>query len=552
MSDIFTLVSCREELDSLIEEQTGTVCNKHTKSQNDSRRTSITAVENESFNIQDFSDWLRICYMNSVQLIDKTIRSELLTDRSILNHLVISSLYTIRYLLNDSYMGLDEYVYFSSILTDHQSFCNKDILTKYTRLEKSTAAKNEPVATLSNMYTVKRGKHDQDALIEIEDLPFNNDYTQRISRRAKKYLNSYYNHLFDIDIIDKGKKTIAVSYKIRLFMPTNALLLIEDNKELITKLKEHKEKQSDSSKRTQDVELSNRYTKEYSPRFSKKLPTGIAIPKGQKAVLQYQATGISHVVNLDYTITENTDEYDEFVKRIYFEDQVLEFFKDICNNLRNIEDCYCFMVEKATEYHYYDDTVNRILFLYKLNRAIPLDFLSIIFTPSYYSNFDEDIILRINAIGDTDWKWSIYNGYGNDPLLLTNESIEDVFRHIEKHFLAQLTSKYSLEELDRYLSAYLVEHRTTNEKSPAEEIDSHFLSYYFSIVNNIHTCVDPINNDNAKNSKKKENANYKTGLPLLFEQFVSEFRYESSNNIFNRFQLLLTTAKIINRLFDLK
>lgn len=210
------------------------------------------------------------------------------------------------------------------------------------------------------------------------------------------------------------------------------------------------------------------------------------------------------------------------------------------------------MAEKATEYHYYDDTVNRILFLYKLNRAIPLDFLSIIFTPSYYSNFDEDIILRINAIGDTDWKWSIYNGYGNDPLLLTNESIEDVFRHIEKHFLAQLTSKYSLEELDRYLSAYLVEHRTTNEKSPAEEIESHFLSYYFSIVNNIHTCVDPINNDNAKNSKKKENDNHKTGLPLLFEQFVSEFRYESSNNILNRFQLLLTTAKIINRLFDLK
>ena len=96
MSDIFTLVSSREELDSLIEEQTGTAYNKPTESRNNGSRTSIAADDNDSFNILDFSDWLRICYMNSVQLIDKTIRSELLTDRSILNHLVISSLYTIR------------------------------------------------------------------------------------------------------------------------------------------------------------------------------------------------------------------------------------------------------------------------------------------------------------------------------------------------------------------------------------------------------------------------------------------------------------------------
>ncbi len=557
MSDIFTLVSSREELDSLIDEQTGTAYNKPTESRNNGSRTSIAADDNDSFNILDFSDWLRICYMNSIQLIDKTIRSELLTDRSILNHLVISSLYTIRYLLNDSYMRLDEYVYFSCILPDQQSFCDNDILNKYTRLKKSTAAISEPVATSSNMYTVKRGIHDQDALIEIEDLPFNNDYTQRISRRAKKYLNSYYNNLFDIDIIDKGRKTKAVSYKIRLFMPIYALLLIEDNKELLAKLEEHKEKQSDSSRETQDVEFSNDYTKEYSPRFRKEPPTGIAIPKGQKAALKYEASKFNNIAIPSYEIISDkcdpTEDQDSDAVFFYSEKQELNLFKDICNKLRNIEDCYSSIIEKAREYHYCDDPVSRLLFLYKLNRAIPLDYLSIIFTPPSDSNFDEDTILRINTIGDTDWKFLLYNGYYNDSLLSPNKPIEDAFSLVEKHFLAQLTSKYSLEELDRYLSAYLLEHRTINGESPAEEIESRFLSYYHSILNayNIYPSVKIVGN-NDSDSKKEETDRQDIGLRSLFERFVLDFRYEINENISNGMQLLLTTAKIINRLFGLK
>lgn len=550
MSDIFTLVSCREELDSLIEEQTGTVCNKHTESPNDSRRTSITAAENKSFNIQDFSDWLRICYSDSVQLIDKTIKSELLTDRSILNYLVISSLYTIRYLLNDSYMRLDEYVYFSCALPDNQSFCEKNVLTKYTRLKKCSTEKSKPATTSSNLYTVKRGIHDHDALIEFEDLPFNNDYTQRMSRRAQKYLNSYYSHLFDIDKIDKGKKTKAVSYKIRLFMPTYALLLIEDNKYLIAKLKEHKENQSDSLNRSQDAELSNKYTKEYSPRFRKEPPTGIEIPKAQKVKVTYKASipNINNVVISSYEkISDNCDpSEDQDVEYLYSEDQKSELFQNICKSLRNIEESYSFMIEKMRDTHYYNDPVNRILFLYKLNRAIPLDYLSIIFTPPSDSNFDEDTILRINAIGDNIWKFLLYNKYFNDSLLSPNGAVEDDFNLIEKRFLAQLTSRYSLEELDRYLSAYLAEHRAIEEKSPAEEIESQFLSNYRSILNayNIRPYVE------ISNSNEKDRQNI--GLPSLFERFVFDFRYESNNRISNQIQLLLTTARIINRLFGLE
>ena len=436
MSDIFTLVSSREELDSLIEEQTGSLCNKHTESLDNSGHTSIAADDNDSFNILDFSDWLRICYMNSIQLIDKTIRSELLTDRSILNYLVISSLYTIRYLLNDSYMRLDEYVYFSCTLPDNQSFCEKDVLTKYTRLKKCSTEKSKPATTSSNLYTVKRGIHDHDALIEFEDLPFNNDYTQRISRRAQKYLNSYYSHLFDIDKIDKGKKTKAVSYKIRLFMPIYALLLIEDNKELLAKLEEHKEKQSDSSKKTQDMESSKKYTKDYSPHFSKDPPTGIEIPKAQKVKIKYEDSKFNNIAIPSYeTISDKcdpTEEQNSDAVFFYSEKQELNLFKDICKKLRNIEDCDSSIIEKAREYHYCDDTVSRLLFLYKLNRAIPLDYLSIIFTPPSDSNFDEDSILRINTIGDTDWKFLLYNGYYNDSLLSPNKPIEGTFIAIQK------------------------------------------------------------------------------------------------------------------------
>ena len=246
-------------------------------------------------------------------------------------------------------------------------------------------------------------------------------------------------------------------------------------------------------------------------------------------------------------ISDNCDpSEDQDAEYLYSEDQKSELFQNICKSLRNIEESYSFMIEKMRETHYYDDPVNRILFLYKLNRAIPLDYLSIIFTPPSDSNFDEDTILRINAIGDTIWKFLLYNKYFNDSLLSPNGAVEDDFNLIEKRFLAQLTSRYSLEELDRYLSEYLAEHRAIEEKSPAEEIESQFLSNYRSILNayNIHPYLE------ISNSNEKDRQNI--GLPSLFERFVFEFRYESNNRISNQIQLLLTTARIINRLFGLE
>ena len=129
----------------------------------------------------------------------------------------------------------------------------------------------------------------------------------------------------------------------------------------------------------------------------------------------------------------------------------------------------------------------------------------------------------------------------------------DCYSLVEKHFLAQLASKYSLEELDRYLSAYLVEHRTIRGESPAEEIESRFLSYYHSILNAYNICpsVKTVGN-NDSDSKKEETDRQNIGLRSLFERFVLEFRYESNENISNQMQLLLTTVKIINQLFGLK
>ena len=239
MSDKYTIVSNREELDLLIKELLGKTNIKHSTIKNDNSANENNKIEKtdnnkptESVNdiqsnIADFSEFLDFCYYRSFKLLADSIHNNellTLTQRNaaltlsrdlmlsfpILNHLIISSFYTVRYLLNDSYMKLDEYVYFSSIAQNSESFLNKSFLNdttaSYTYVisnapntttdEIITESSNNRSITLHKIKKKKikadRRKINDYILTENADILFDSNFTKTIRKLTEKSLNSHY------------------------------------------------------------------------------------------------------------------------------------------------------------------------------------------------------------------------------------------------------------------------------------------------------------------------------------------------------------------------
>ena len=159
MSDKYAIVSSREELDSLIKDLFGQTNIHHSREKKADRNELTEPLNHDQIDTSDFSEFLDFCYYRSFKLLADSIHNntslsteqrnaaltlsrDLMLFFPIMEHLIVSSLYTVRYLLNDSYMRLDEYVYFNLSLKKGQSFLNNDFLNKYTDIAAAQILEN--------------------------------------------------------------------------------------------------------------------------------------------------------------------------------------------------------------------------------------------------------------------------------------------------------------------------------------------------------------------------------------------------------------------------
>ena len=180
-----------------------------------------------------------------------------------------------------------------------------------------------------------------------------------------------------------------------------------------------------------------------------------------------------------------------------------------------------------------------MLFLYKLDRAFPLDYIRVLFYTDLSNNFNKDFILTLNKIPYIKIMCILFFKYCRSNSNITadvlsdfNKAIDCIFPTIEKLFFAMLTSKYPLEKLDKYLETHC---KIAIENQPVNT----------SVNNPNHSSkslFDPVRSlfyiENSTTPYMYVNSNdAKTDLPTLFTRFVKEFPYktnESSFDIYNR------------------
>lgn len=535
MSDIYTLVSNEEELKLLIEELKRTEINHFAISPNDNNGSN-KSVKSNLTDILDFPELLEFCYYKSIMIVINRIKKDntitepqqyealslaqcLLFDFSIFNHLLISSLYTVKYLLSNHYMMLDEYVYYSTFLEDGQSFLDKEVLKAYTTKAEYKYFNNPSIKL--KVYNI-----DTELLKGHEVFKCDFDYTDRINTLVAKINKSYFKHLFDID---KIKYKGGSAYAIRLFMPTYALLFTEITKEVIKKTEEklrdqdsqaiqHKQENENASN-DQNTKTSSKRKNTWAARFHMKKRTGIEIAE----IPSSNESQRDNSVNQENNNSEGT---------IDTSDQIEITYENIKKTLRALEDDYIFMVDRMKEDPFYDDPVNRLLYLYKLNRTYSCDYLSTIFLPTSSDKFSSDIILALNKVPDFEYRCSLYRAKNycdeNNPAI----AIDHIFPLVEKTFLALLASKFSLEELDRHLHSYLRNPVPIKDENNSEQIVTYaelLIDHYLHTYSrNIGKKESNIPNDSATLESNQELSH--SGLPELFERFVENFKYKEDDD----------------------
>ena len=530
MSDIVPIVHSRNELDSLIKNILGTTSIQHSTENNTKCNESIQPANQAHIYISDFSEFLDFCYYRSFRLLANSINNntslsteqrsaaltlsrDLMLSFPILDYLVISSLYTVRYLLNDSYMRLDEYVYFSSFSESSQSFLNVKFLNETTDISRAIRinnlkATNEISATKSSYKThiklhriirtgykirpkIKKRKNNKSETTETKeekeiqyilslnkDIPFDSDFNQSLTILANNSLKSHYKYLFDYDTIQEPN---GKSYVIRLFMPTYVLLFSDLIK----------------SRQTEREKDENKFT-----RLKKLKHSGIKIPPQQRY-------------------------YDQLLPP----QPAQKLMRDIKQALTDTENTYQFMVGKMKEDLYYKDHINETLYLYKLSRVFPIQYLRTILTPSFSSNFNKDFILILNKIPDISIRSALYtksyHKFRGFKLCDFDRAIDCIFPDIEKLFFAMLTSKYSLECLDKYLQLYSkkeIEDQLNNATSDSSNTTSKKL---------FDTNQGLFHTQNSHDTFLRNILTIDDSIPLnkVFEIFVKNFHYENIETI---------------------
>ena len=527
MSDKYAIVSSREELDSLIKDLFGQTNIHHSREKKADRNELTEPLNHDQIDTSDFSEFLDFCYYRSFKLLADSIHNntslsteqrnaaltlsrDLMLFFPIMEHLIVSSLYTVRYLLNDSYMRLDEYVYFNLSLKKGQSFLNNDFLNKYTDiaaaqiLENSESSKDKSTKETSCntivihkvKKTTKTKKADKKSIIyaldRCKDIYFDSSFSKSISTLANKSLNSHYKYLFDYEKISEPH---GQSFAIRLFMPTYELLfahLIEDRKR-------RSEKEGKST------------------RLPSINHTGIKIP-------HYQQSG------------DDSKAYNLPAKKRQ------KLYRDIQQELSDTEDSYQFMLKKMERDQYYEDPINKILYLYKLNRAFPVLYLQTILSSNYSYNFDKGFILTLSKIPDIVVRCELYaESYHKSRIFGLQDfdkALDCVFPDIENLFFAMLTSKYSLEDLDKHLQSYFEkesekESEKQTEYTPATNGNVSSKKLFDPTCSLFSSIMD------RYNAMKLPFLNLNDTLPTTFDKFVKDFPYMTPEAVYGMYDKLL-------------
>ena len=401
-------------------------------------------------------------------------------------------------------MQLQNYVriFSSANLSKSESFLQSDILRRHTEKEhRYGLTVHSPI---HNSFKIDDEKNDENHAIKYDQ-----DYTDAINRLANKGNKSHYKYLFDYRTVPM---TNGSGYVIPLFMPEFTLLFVK------------------MIKKKGNGKLSY-------PRKIKH--SGITIPEDI-------FTDQNDIESDDLETTANS-------KNKNTEKSTSQRFRDSTfKSLKYIDEDFMYLKDKMKQDKYYsDDAVKQMLFMYRLNRTFPLDYLSTIFSTDNLDHFDPALITVFNRIPDIKLRCRLYNSYHQVPVGLLKIVIDTVFPLLEKTFFALLAGKCSFEALDQHLDKYF--------KLPLGSVTTHTLSHEKNttslaknITNNITLIYEhskDVCDEKIKYLSKKTKYKNRTTLEALLLFFIGQFNYTDDDDIFKAYDYLIgqKTSEIYKR-----
>ena len=437
MSTNFTIISKESDFQQLLSK----LKDKGIKLQLPSSDTSYSSDNNHSFKnqINDSDEYIDFCIFKTFSLLLDSIRSnnelsndlksssiiflrELIFNKKFREHLVISVLYTTRYLTSNSYMRINLYVYYQAYGNNKKCFWDKDHINDFTTMKDKK--KNSLIIRNPNKKLKMNKKGPEKS------------YKDGIDGFAEQVPNSLYRNLFDLEPSTGSKASF-----IRLFLPTYALISnhymeIRDKKtEMKEKEKENNEEASEKSTHSKRPPLPN---------------LQIDIPD--------ELQDIS--IKLDDKLVS---ELDEKIRT------TLDCFELEYSNMANFI---------KNDPFYTSSEANKCLYFYRLNLAFPMQFLLSIFNPKLQPHFILDYIKAVIKIPDNYTRCIFYQyiAFFSGDLQLINDVIDIIFPTIEEICFAYAAIRYNFDYqlLDNDLTKYVNKHISSDHIFNASMIKDDF------------------------------------------------------------------------------
>ena len=437
MSTNFTIISKESDFQQLLSK----LKDKGIKLQLPSSDTSYSSDNNHSFKnqINDSDEYIDFCIFKTFSLLLDSIRSnnelsndlksssiiflrELIFNKKFREHLVISVLYTTRYLTSNSYMRINLYVYYQAYGNNKKCFWDKDHINDFTTMKDKK--KNSLIIRNPNKKLKMNKKGPEKS------------YKDGIDGFAEQVPNSLYRNLFDLEPSTGSKQSF-----IRLFLPTYALISnhymeIRDKKtEMKEKEKENNEEASEKSTHSKRPPLPN---------------LQIDIPD--------ELQDIS--IKLDDKLVS---ELDEKIRT------TLDCFELEYSNMANFI---------KNDPFYTSSEANKCLYFYRLNLAFPMQFLLSIFNPKLQPHFILDYIKAVIKIPDNYTRCIFYQyiAFFSGDLQLINDVIDIIFPTIEEICFAYAAIRYNFDYqlLDNDLTKYVNKHISSDHIFNASMIKDDF------------------------------------------------------------------------------